>query len=72
VFKGDHYQQKLKDSMDEMRAHADDVRQEASVCAQMRLAEIDKKADVRELKAEKRSKQGKRNSIPLSITGADS
>ncbi|KAF2833086.1 hypothetical protein CC86DRAFT_450891 [Ophiobolus disseminans] len=57
VLKGDHYQQKLKESIEEMKLQADNVRSEAGVCAQMRLAEVDRKADVREIKADMRSKQ---------------
>jgi hypothetical protein len=49
----------LKDSMDDMKLQALRVREEASVCLQMRIAEMDRKSDVREKKAELRSKQGK-------------
>jgi hypothetical protein len=59
MLKGSDYQMALKESMDDMKLQALRVREEASICLQTRIAEMDRKSDVREKKAELRSKQGK-------------
>jgi hypothetical protein len=59
MIKGSNYQMALKESMDDMKLQALRVREEASICLQTRIAEMDRKSDVREKKAELRSKQGK-------------
>jgi hypothetical protein len=55
----------LKESIDDMKLQALRVREEASVCLQTRLAEMDKKSDIRERRAELRSKQGKSINVQM-------
>lgn len=57
--KGPNYQMALKDSIDDMKLQAIRVREEAGVCLQLRMDEMNKKSDRREQRAEMRSKQGK-------------
>jgi hypothetical protein len=64
--KGTNYQMALKDSIDDMKLQAIRVREEAGVCLQMRMDEMDKKSDRREQRAEMRSKQGKGSSANMS------
>jgi hypothetical protein len=65
VIKGSNYQMALKESIDDMKLQALRVREEASVCLQTRLAEMDKKSDIRERRAELRSKQGKSINVQM-------
>jgi hypothetical protein len=55
----------LKESIDDMKLQALRVKEEASVCLQTRLAEMDKKSDIRERRAELRSKQGKSINVQM-------
>jgi hypothetical protein len=65
VIKGSNYQMALKESIDDMKLQALRVKEEASVCLQTRLAEMDKKSDIRERRAELRSKQGKSINVQM-------
>jgi hypothetical protein len=61
MFKGSHYQLNLKESIDEMKLQALRVREEANVCSQKRLREVDQKSDARERKADIRAEQGEQD-----------
>lgn len=71
MLKGDHYQERLKESMDELKAQAARVRDEASVRTQVRAAEMDKKADIRDIKADRCCEQGNITSKSRLTTQAD-
>jgi hypothetical protein len=47
MLKGSHYQEALKESIDDMKIQALRVREEAGVCMQKDIANMGRKADMR-------------------------